>query len=140
MCVQEAVLDDCLTDCAKLMQSCAPQIGAVTRCLDAGNASFSCSADGQPQLVGCDADAPAYNQCVACIVVPSDDSCASCVKTQCCQELQAVLASTDVEALNTCIMGCGAALDCITACNAAHPDLNTAQAQLDACKANCACP
>jgi hypothetical protein len=97
-------MSDCLSECQAYMNQCSAALSGFLSC--ATSANWQCDADGEPTVLGCDAQATTANQCIGCVLSPLDTPCEQCGKSNCCTQLKAVYAAPDYLALFRCLEGC----------------------------------
>jgi len=138
----------CTTTCeegfAASTTACPRETSRYLGCIQT-QAVFECNADGEAVVDGptlyrvCPKEVAAYLACSACLPLPTDRECDTCIKTRCCGEQTAFVSHPDLVPFAECLEGCASTTaTCETDCLDRFPSYRqAAEAQVDCQLANC---
>lgn len=126
---------DCESSCAASIKEPAGCSGLhedLVAC-QGSKGTLACTATGEVQATGCEAEADKLDACTACEPNAKDTACESCVRGSCCTEVTAFFAAKDYDAYVGCIDACNGTESCETACDGKYPTAAAANDKVSAC-------
>jgi hypothetical protein len=122
----------CVTECENLESTCPEDAPGYLSCVGNAENQVSC-VDGGVSVAGCNPENQAISVCLVCEPLADDTGCGSCIKTNCCAELETYVGSSDVTAFDLCAAEC-ADQACIDACVVSSPAAGAAYEEIITCE------
>jgi hypothetical protein len=95
----------CVTECENLESTCPEDAPGYLSCVGNAENQVSC-VDGGVSVAGCNPENQAISVCLVCEPLAEDTGCGTCIKTNCCAELETYVGSSDVSAFDLCAAAC----------------------------------
>ena len=80
---------DCSTEMGAHLTDCGTEASTLVTCV--ATTTITCDEDEDPLPGECVDEGRAYEVCIACLPEAEDDACDTCIKTDCCTELKAMI-------------------------------------------------
>jgi hypothetical protein len=123
-------ISQCVADCEAYANSCGAPYTPYLQC--ATNAQVECDASGAGRIVGCDNEIAPVAPCLVCVEVPGENSCASCQRINCCEDMKYFVSTADYLPFIRCTGKCTSDA-CFDACENLYPMMKPRVDALESC-------